>query len=232
MRRVRASDRHCRNCSPCWAWRGRRDRRGYGVIDIYGTHKGAHRIAYELFNGYIPCGPRHPTHIAHGCNNPPCVNPSHLFAVPYHQNPRGSPRRCPLPLMPLDYADMAKRFRGKEEDIRLIFTGLWQKFYSDCWICGRRGRYRYDEYLVNYPIYAGHACYYAYPVACGVCHRLIRLKSWDLLNTRYWDAKEKNKPMIFPGWAQHSRDARAAIRQSFEEGSVWHLSKDPWLQFK
>lgn len=69
----------------CWVWLASTDTKGYGLIGISsGKTKLAHRYSYFLEYGEIPKGQL----VLHKCDNPPCVNPDHLFLGSHTDNAR------------------------------------------------------------------------------------------------------------------------------------------------
>lgn len=72
----------------CFEWT-RSLNRGYGMLSISGKNKYAHRMSYMLFIGPIPDG----MDVCHHCDNPPCINPAHLFLGTAKDNAQDARRK-------------------------------------------------------------------------------------------------------------------------------------------
>lgn len=111
----------------CLPWWGRCGVGGYGVVRQgrgFGTEY-AHRRIYEEAFGPIPDG----MHVLHRCDNPPCVNPAHLFLGTRSDNLRDamekgrwSPGRKPAGIK-----WSRSRTDEEREDIAARMRDVWER---------------------------------------------------------------------------------------------------------
>lgn len=72
--------------SGCWEWNGGKDDRGYGHHQLGRVH----RVMYQLHHGVTLTRDRF---VCHHCDNPPCMNPAHLFMGSATDNMRDASRK-------------------------------------------------------------------------------------------------------------------------------------------
>lgn len=96
----------------CELWPGRRNYKGYGTFG----KKLAHRLAWEKAHGPVPAG----LMVCHHCDNPPCVNPAHLFVGTGFDNMRDARRKGRLYRVTGEQSSRAKLTAAAVREIRAL----------------------------------------------------------------------------------------------------------------
>lgn len=103
----------------CRIWNRSRGGAGYGRY----RGKAAHRVVWALFHGPIPDGML----VCHRCDNPPCVEPDHLFLGSHGDNVEDSIRKGRMPQL---QRPRAKRCSVADCSVPAAAKGFCGKHYQ------------------------------------------------------------------------------------------------------
>lgn len=107
--------------SGCWEWQGALEKKGYGHVRRRAVHSSplrAHRYAYYLKHGKFP-----ENLCCHTCDNPPCVNPDHLYDGTSLENSRDRVNRGRVK-MPPSQGSLNGNSKLTEQDVQSIKKSL------------------------------------------------------------------------------------------------------------
>lgn len=96
--RLRSKGWSVQDGSGCWIFGGRKILGGYGAIDYMGKAIVASRASYMAWVGEIEKG----LQVCHSCDNPPCINPQHLYLGDQSRNMTDASKRRRLSSAKLD----------------------------------------------------------------------------------------------------------------------------------
>lgn len=97
----------------CWEWTAFRNDKGYGTLGHRDRVLRASRVSWELHNGPIPDG----LQVCHRCDNPPCVNPAHLFLGTPLENTRDKMAKGRHRTAPMAPGKQRRKFYGPRRPV-------------------------------------------------------------------------------------------------------------------
>ena len=110
----------------CWVWKGSVNKKGYGQFGLASFTFMAHRFAYFERNPNAD----HLLLVCHHCDNPPCVNPDHLFLGTHQDNNNDAKNKGRLRAQKLTHCPSGHEYTP--ENTR-FHHGIWRS----CIICYR-----------------------------------------------------------------------------------------------
>lgn len=110
----------------CWEWMAAQNEAGYGRFRLNGELAGPHRLIWaEVHHERIPKD----RDVCHSCDNPPCINPKHLFVGSRSENMLDAVRKGRLYTGGLDKGRKKSIENTRKLDKRQTFQVL-QRYYN------------------------------------------------------------------------------------------------------
>jgi hypothetical protein len=104
----------------CWVWQGRINPQGQAMISVKERMHAVARVSYALYGEKPLLKGRQ---VCHRCDNPPCINPAHLFQGTAIENAQDSCRK------------LRRRRKINPEDVRIIRrVAIDNKGVAECMI--------------------------------------------------------------------------------------------------
>lgn len=117
----------------CWEWRGHIGSNGYGRFHAGTSDVPAHRFALAVAADIEPDPEKVVMHL---CDNPPCVNPSHLREGTYSENARDAiakGRMTPVARKPRTHCKLGHPVSG--DNLLMRFDVRFGRAYPACRQC-------------------------------------------------------------------------------------------------
>lgn len=134
---------HVATSGYCWEWKGAKAADGYGLFKLGQRIHRAHRISFVTAYLYLP----ESMFVLHTCDNPGCVNPTHLYAGSIADNNRDTRDRgrfgCGphIKLTDRDVVEIRERYARGETSPRLAVEFNLYPSYVLKIVTGQRKQY-------------------------------------------------------------------------------------------
>lgn len=167
----------------CWIWSGPRGTREYGIFCFGGKRMRAHRVAWELANGKpFPEG----MDGCHSCDNPPCVNPAHIWPGTASDNARDAFKKGRLYIANLGLTHCPKGHAYSGTNVRFYTTSKGYRGRS-CKLCNaircKRQRDEKKRQAALTPAGKGRTMIVRIHIVCDRCHQEVKDAAKDCNGT-------------------------------------------------